>query len=348
MPLLDEDGFARLLKAPLTDHIFMIFGDDSYLKEVYAGRLQKAALPDETLRFFNFHSYEDDETPLDMIFEDADILPAMAEHTCLLIKNYPLNELGEKAVAETEQRLRDVPVTSVVIFYYSSLDFTYSKKDYPKWAPWIELFRRCGVAAELSHRTVPKTVQMLVRGAASRNATIGRDEAAYLVELCGDDLGNLLNEFNKLCAYADGSPITREMIDTIATKSVEASVFDISAMIFSGNADRAFAITYELLRQKTPMQSVIGALNQAYMTIYRYKVMRAAGKQLPQLLEDMGYRSDQSYIFNKISSYAGRCSMHKIRRSLEILIEADVKSKSTAAKPETLLTELIAELSAVE
>ena len=62
MPLIDEDGLQRLLKAPPQEHIFFLFGDDSYLKEVYAERLQKAVIADDALKFFNFHVYEDDET----------------------------------------------------------------------------------------------------------------------------------------------------------------------------------------------------------------------------------------------------------------------------------------------
>lgn len=347
MAILDEDGFGRLLKAPLTQHVFLIFGDDSYLKEVYSERLLKAVLPDETLKFFNLHTYEDDETSLDEIFADADTLPVMAEKICLLVKNYPLDQLGEKALKELEEPLKAVPETTVLIFHYPTVDFTGMRRNYPKWAGVIEIFNRCGVAVELTHRTQKKTAQMLVRGAASRGTSIDPDTAAYMIGVCGDDLGTLLNEFNKLCAYADGAPITKEMVDGIVTKSVEASVFDISAMIFTGNADKAFEIVYELLRQKTPVQSIMGALNQAYMTIYRYKTAMAAGRSIGELLNDMGYKSDQDYVFRKIAGPAAKFSMTKVRRSLEILIEADVKSKSTAASPETLLTEVIAKLCAV-
>lgn len=347
MPLLEEDGFAKLLKAPLGEHIFFLFGDDSYLKEVYADRLQKAVIKDDALKFFNYHVYEDAETPLDDIFADADILPVMTDKTCLLIKNYPLTELGKEALKELPARLKETPESSVLFFYYSSVNFTYNKREYPQWASIIELFRACGTAVELSHRTQRKTVQMLLKGAASRGTSISEPEAAYLLDVCGDDMGNLLNEFNKLCAYADGSPITKEMIDETVTKSVEASVFDISAMLFSGNADRAFAIVYELLRQKTPVQSVIGALNQAYMTAYRYKVMRAAGKNVSDVTADMGYKTDPTYAFNKTAKFAAGCSMEKLRRSLDILLNADITSKSTAVQPETLLTELIAKLAAV-
>lgn len=347
MPLIDEDGLSRLLKTDFTENKFLIFGDDAYLKEVYSDRLIKAVIKDDNLKFFNFHTYQDDETPLEDIFEDADILPVMADKTLLFIKNYPLCDLGEKGLKEFEEKLKSVPETSVAAFYYSSQDFTANKREFPKWAAVIELFRRIGTAAELSHRSEKKILNMLIKGAASRNTSIGADEAAYLVETCGDDTGNLLNEFNKLCAYADGAQITKEMIDDCVIKSVDASVFDISTAIFSGDADRAFQITNELLRQKTPIQSIMGALNQSYMTIYRYKTASVAGKSVSDFADALGYKENQSFVFNKIAPFAKKIDMDKIRSRLDILIEADIKSKSTSIDPATLITEVIAKLAAV-
>lgn len=347
MALIDEDALSKLCKNPGEEHIFLLFGDDSYLKEVYGERLQKAVLPEKSLQFFNFHAYEDADTPLEEIFDDADILPVMAERTCLLVKNYPLHTLSEKALKDFETNLAAVPQSCVIIFYYPTLEFTYNRREYAKWCAVIDIFKKLGVAAELSHRTGKKVIRLLLKGAADRGAAITENEAAYLIQVCGEDLGNLLNEFNKLCAYADGQPITTAMIDEIVTKSVEASVFDISAMIFSGNADKAFAIVYELLRQKTPVQSIMGALNQSYMTIYRYKVTKNAGRSLSELTEAMEYKGDQSYIFQKISAFANKSDMKKIRRSLDILTEVDIKSKSMSINPETLLTQVIASLCAV-
>ncbi|MBQ7637588.1 MAG: DNA polymerase III subunit delta [Clostridia bacterium] len=346
MPLIDEEGFAKLLKTDFTENKFMVFGDDGYLKEVYSDRLIKAVIKDESLKFFNFRTY-DEQAQADDIFEDADILPVMSDRTLLFIKNFPLSELGEKVLKEFEEKLKNVPDSSVMVFYYSSSDFSANKKEFPKWSAAIEMFRRVGTAVDLSHRTEKKIVRMLIKGASSRNASISEDAAAYFINVCGEDTGNLLNEFNKLCAFADSQPITKEMIDVCVTKSVDASVFDISAAIFSGNADRAFEITNELLRQKTPVQSILGALIQSYMTVYRYKTVKNAGRSLSEIIGPFGYKGDPGYLFGKISAFANRLEMKKLRSSLDILSEADIKSKSTSVDPASLLTEVIAKLCAV-
>ena len=71
MPLIDEDIFAKMLKGSITENIFLITGDDDYLKEHYCNLLTKKTV-DESLMFFNFHKYEDDESDLETIFADAE------------------------------------------------------------------------------------------------------------------------------------------------------------------------------------------------------------------------------------------------------------------------------------
>ena len=345
--LIREEQFAGLLKNGWKEHIFLIFGDDAHIKEVYVDRLVKAAVPDESLKFFNFRTCDDEETPPDDLFADADTLPVMSERRCMLVKNYPLNTFSEKALAEFEEKLRDVPESTVLVFAYPSVEFTTNPKDFPKWQPVIRVFSSCGVAAELSHRTKSKLVRMLMKGAVSRGATLSEDAALYLLDVSGEDEGNLLNEFNKLCAYADGREITREMIDETVTKSVEASVFDISTAILSKNNDRAYAIVFGLLRVKTPVQPILGALASTYVNLYRLKCAREAGRNPLELDEPYGYKGKLDYQTRKLSPFVGAYSVAQLRKAVEILLDADVTTKSQAFDPETLLTELIGRLASI-
>lgn len=346
MAILDEDRLNKLLKNDPTQNIWFFFGDDDYLKEYYCNRLIDLTV-DETLRFFNFHKYEDDNTPLESIFADADNLPVMCDKTCLLVKNYTLNSLGSKQQESFAASLSELPESTVMIFYFTTIPVVYNRRQNAKWADVIDLFQQRGVVAELNHRPQSKTVKMLIKGASQRGTSIGEPEARYLIETVGDDMQTLLNEFNKVCAYADGESVTKEMIDRTAVPTVEASVFDVSSSIFTGDTDKAFAIVQELLRQKTPLQSILGALAGSYVNLYRLKVAKTAGKSVPDFADAMGYKGNSVYVFKKIGGFADAMRLTAIKKSLDILLQADVKSKSTAAQPEILLTEVIAKLSAV-
>ena len=343
MPLIEEDGFSKLLKTDVKDNLFFIFGDDDYLKDYYCDKLV-AATVDESLKAFNFHVYQDDDADLDDIFADAENLPMMAEKTCLLVRNYPLQELKKDDLKQFEKQLDDLPETTVLIFFYGALPVEYNPGKGGKWNGVVSLFLKRGTVVRLDHRSPAKIAAMLVKGAKDRNAVIGQPEAQYFVECVGDDLQTLLNEFNKLCAYSCGEPITREMIDATAVKSIEANVFDISAAIFSGDTDRAFAVSNELLRQKTEIQPMLGAMISSFVDIYRYKVALNAGRSYSDFGEALGYKGNYGYRFKKIDSFARKSSIGSIRRAIDILSEADVRSKSTRVEDAILMTETIAKL----
>lgn len=343
MPLIDENALAKKLKAPISDHIWLLCGDDGFLKDHYCGRLIDACVK-EDLRVFNFHVYNDDEKELADIFADADNLPVMSEKTCLLVRNYPLCDLGKSQLEEFKNKLKTVPETTVLIFFYNTFELYDGKYVASKWSEAVNILSELGVAVNLSHRSQNKIAKMLVSRAPSRGTTIGEAEAQYLVDTVGDDMQTLLNEFNKLCSYSCGQPVTRQMIDEIAVKSIDANVFDISAAILSGKTDKAFAVTNELLRTKTPVQPIIGALASTFVNLYRYKTASAAGHTYEELAAPFGYKGNYGYSFRQVSPYAAKLPVQCIREALNVLLDADVKTKSMAFEPATLMSELIARL----
>lgn len=340
MPLTDEDIFSKMLKNGIEHNIFLFTGDEDYLKEHYCNQLVSKTV-DESLMFFNFHKYEDDETSLEAIFADADNLPVMSDKTCLLIRNYPLDSLGTAAVKEFEKALSEVPETTVMIFYFSSDKLPQGKN--AKWDALEKLFSKYGCTVKIEHRTPAKTAKLLVSRAKDKGTSIDYDTAMYLVNAVGDDLQTVLNEFNKVCAFSCGAPVTKEMIDTTAVKSVEASVFDISTSIFSGDTDKAFRILKELLRQKTAASAIIGALGSAYANAYRLKVALNNDKSVSDFASDYQYK-ETKYTFGKIAPFVKKSTLSSIRKALDLLLEADVKSKSSRISEEILLTELISKL----
>ncbi|MBR3596887.1 MAG: DNA polymerase III subunit delta [Clostridia bacterium] len=340
MPFIDEDKFNSMLKGEIKQNIFFFCGDDDYLKEFYCTKLTSKTV-DESLKFFNFHVYEDGDTALDVIFADADNLPVMAEKTCLLVKNYPLDSLKSEETKEFEHSLKNIPESTVMIFYNSASHIPTGKNT--KWDNIIKLFSELGTVVRIEHRTPHKTAKLLVSRAKEKGTSIDYETAMYLIDCVGDDLQTVLNEFNKVCAFSCSEPVTGEMIDMTAVKSVEASVFDISASIFSGDTDKAYKILSELLRQKTPASSIIGALASAYVNAYRLKVAYNADMRVEDFASVFQYK-ETKYTFNKIAPFVKKTKLSSLRQALDILSGADVKSKSSRISDEILLTELISKL----
>lgn len=339
MPVINEDKLSRLIKEGVKQNIWLIFGNDTFLKEFYCDKLVKSVV-DDSLKTFNFRCFNDDEADVDEIIAATDILPVMSERTCVLVRNFPLASLRKDELAVLEKGLKQMSDTTVLIFLFNTISIDYGKRDAQKWTDAVNLVMKYGVCARLDKRTPEKVARLLVSRAKERNTSISFEDALYLTETVGGDMQTVQNEFNKLCSFADGKPVTTVMIDEVCTKSITASVFDISKKIFCGKTDDAYRIMGELLRQKTPLQSILGALASAFATSYRYKLALNENRSPSEFKEAFSYNGR----LDDFSSFVRSSRLSSVKKCIEIILEADVKSKSTSVDEAALLTELISKL----
>lgn len=341
MAPINEEKLAKLIKDGAKQNIWLLFGNDTFLKDMYCDKLVKAAV-NESLKAFNFRVFNDEEADISEILAATDILPVMSERTCVLVRNFPLASLRKDEIAEFENGLRQMSETTVLIFFFGTINFEYGKKDFQKWTDIINLVSKYGICAELNKRTPERTAKMLVTRAKDRNTQISAEDARYLVDAVGGDMQTVQNEFNKVCSFADGRPVTREMIDTVCTKSIEASVFDIGKCIFGGDTDRAYKLMNELLRQKTPLPAITGAMASTFVNAYRYKLALNADVSPAEFKEAFKFYGNLS----EIAPFVKAAKLSTLKECISILLEADTKSKSTSTDSAVLLTELTAKLAA--
>lgn len=346
MALLNEDGLRKLMKSDTPHGLFCIFGEDTYLKDFYLKKLINAAV-DPALAAFNLRSFTRNERELTDIYEAVEALPMMSEYQCVLVRDYPLYDLKKDDFEDFSKVLSDLPETTLLIFFMGDPEIEYNPRKPDKWTKYFDLFNKYGTLVNLSHRTENAVIKTLVNGAKERGTSIDAETAQYLVDRAGTDLQTLLNEFNKLCAYADGEPINREMINECVQQSVEASVFDICHALLAGNADHAFEILHELLRRRVDAQSLIGGMAFNWIDLYRAKAALAEDKRLTDYAEEYNYRKKPAGALSAAMQDARSCTRKQITAALDILADADAQLKSRAVNDALLLEETLVRIAGV-
>jgi len=347
MAVLDEEGFGRYLKSGIKDNVFFIWGSDDYLKNYYCDTLVKKLVP-EDMQTFNLHIYDNDETPFEEIFETAANYPMMSDYLCLLVRNYNIHKLDKNSFAQLKNKLAEIPETTVIIFYFETVEVEYGKSWRPTaWNPVVDWFGTACVSVELNPRTPEKLVSMLVKSAGKRGGSIDASTAAYFVEFVGVDLMNLNNEFDKLCDYSHGKPITRQMIDEVCVRSVSSDVFRICESLFARNNDEAFAVLNELIRIGVKAPEILGAMSSTFVNMYRMKVAFGCGRSLTDVARIFEMNKGQIYTAGKLEKTVRPLKSEAIRRCLDSLIAADMKIKRSSESDAVILTELIAKLGEV-
>lgn len=179
----------------------------------------------------------------------------------------------------------------------------------------------------------------ITRGLTKRGCSVSPNNARRIAELCGDDLFILQSEIEKLANYAQGGEITAEMIDSLVTRSLSASAFDIQGHILSGNSNAALGVLEDLYAKRTDPNKILGGLVYSFARTYRVTLSRGARNGAETLKDSFGY-SENAVKYDA----AARMNPPKERllAILKLLGEADRKLKLSLGDPKEILEAFIA------
>ncbi len=339
MAKLNEEGLKKQIKEGSFSNAYMLYGTENYLKDLYLSRLKKKLI-NPAFADFNYHAFEGRDVSIDDIILAAQTVPMMSEYSLIVVHDFPFDE-NKEAVKALKEFLSDMPDYCITVFWYESIVIE-TKKDSP-WKGVISAFTKAGSAVEINERTVGELIKLLCAYASKRGCNLERNNASYLIEVSGQNLQTLFNELDKICSYVKSGEITREHINSLATKTLQAKIFDISKFIIQGNSDLAYNGIFALLYQKEEAKSILSAIASYYVDMYRVKCAKEAGKVPADVAQHYNY-GNRDWILSKAAADSSKISLNSLREALDILANADFQIKSNAAQPDIILEEAVAKL----
>ncbi|MBO5858476.1 MAG: DNA polymerase III subunit delta [Clostridia bacterium] len=335
MPALNESALKEKLRENPVG-VYLIYGEESYLKKAYIDKIV-AKTVDESFADFNFHTFDGKEASLSDIYESAQAVPMMAERKCVLVKDFPLDNLDENGVDQLKTVIEDNPEDCALIFSFVA----YEPKG-AKWTKVIKLFEKLAFAVKLEKKTSLELSKMLESGAKKRGKVFEKGVASYLVTCVGADLNTLLNETEKVCAYAQGE-ITKADVDAVCIKSLDARVFDMIKDLTARRFDSAFKKLEQLFEQREDEFQILGALIASYSDIYRAKTAVKSGGRAEDVAKFYNYAGKEFRLTNAARNSAS-LTFDDISECISILVEADTAMKSTATDKRLILEKTIVKL----
>lgn len=345
MAKITEAELKAQIKSGAFTNAYLIFGQEGYLKNHYVNLLRKKIV-EPAFEAFNFHSYNGKDTTMDEILKDAELLPMMSSYNFVLVCDYPFDK-NESDIKLVQEFLKDIPETTIFVFWYDALEFPFKNKDGKVSAKSTKLenaFAKAGAVVELNSKTEAELVKMLVSGFKKRGYELLPNLAKYLISVSGTDIQTLQNETEKICFYLKGNEITKEAIDKLATKSLQARVNDLSKAILAGDSNKAYSVLNALFFNDKDVKSdyLLGTITKSYVDMYRVKCAKAAGKPATDIKNYFFYPYD-SYINNAVRDSAN-LSVKQLRKSLDVLMDADNALKSTSTDDRLIFEELVVKL----
>jgi DNA polymerase-3 subunit delta len=332
MSLLTRQDLHRALKQGEIRPLYLLFGAESYLRDLAARALADMSLKGAALREFNETSYSLANTDVQQAIAAAEQLPMMAARRVVEIRDFgKLREADEEALMRYLAR----PVeTSTVIFIADDLD---KRRKLSK-----TLLDAC-VAVEFAPLSDAELAEWARKRLRELKVQTDDRTLHQLVALVGSDVRTLSNELEKLATAALSSGlISMEMVDTLVGRSRELSNFELADHLIARNRKRALQTLQRLLDDGAEPVMLIGLIGSNYRRLALAKELMAKGAANQEVYRQVG-------IFGKREEFlatARRSDAQTLARSIRRIAAADLAIKTSQATPRLQLELLICELAA--
>ncbi len=337
MPL-SEKALKSSLDSGALCSVYIIFGNDGFLKKQSVDRIIKASVGDDDLNLLRFEATSD----LQDVYDELNGFPVMAERKCVILTDFDIDGCGKNDFERLLSLAGDRYETSVFVIYFDTVAIDLKKSDRIK--KLIEAAESVGgISALLDHRTRDELARSLSVSAKKQGCTLTPQNAGYLIDVCSAETQILINELAKLCSYANGAEITRDMIDRVAVKSVEASVYDLSARIIAGNTAGAMSLLDDLLFMKVAPEIIVFNISSAFVDMFRAAAAKDAGLRPEQIAADFKMKG-REFVLRRAGDNLRRYDYKKLDLSFSALIDADRKIKSYSSNERIIMEQLIVKL----
>jgi DNA polymerase-3 subunit delta len=332
MSTATREDLRKALKAGRIEPLYLLFGAETYLRDLAARAIADTALCDAPLREFNDSSFSLMSADVQHAIAAAEQLPMMTERRVVRVTEFSrLREADEEALSRYLAR----PVeSSVVIFIADDLD---KRRKLSK-----QLLDAC---TSVEFAPLPDAELATWAKSRLRELKAETDDRALhqLVALVGSDVRTLSNELEKLATAAlPSSRITMEMIDTLVGRTRVLSNFELTDHLIARNRRRALQTLQRLLDDGAEPVMLIGLIagNFHRLALAKELMARGAAKEEVFRLVAMPYSKREEFL-----ATARRSESAALARSIERIAAADLAIKTSQATPRLQLELLVCELS---
>ena len=159
----------------------------------------------------------------------------------------------------------------------------------------------------------------------SYKVNVDENTLQYLIECCGTNMQDLINETRKLIEYAgkDGK-IQKQDIDKLCIKKIESIIFDLTDNLGQKKVKEAIDVLYNLIASKEPIQKILITLYNHFKKLYFVKLAVENNKDIATSLN---LKANQMFLVNKYKMQAKGFKTSELRKIIQELQDLDYKYK---------------------
>lgn len=311
------------IKTGQLNHIYLLYGEEAYLRKQYRDRLKEAVIGDDTM---NYHYYEGKDISIGEVIDQAETLPFFAERRLIIIENSGLFKSGGEELAAY---LSEPAPTAYFLFAETEVD---------KRSRLFKTVQSKGCAVEFAVQDEETLKRWILGMIKKENKKISQGALELLLEKTGTDMENIRRETEKLFCYClDKEAVTEADIEEVCTKRLSGHIFDMVGAIADKRQKKALELYYELLALKEPPMRILFLIARQFNLLLQVKELRGKGYPNKTIGEKVGL---PGFIAGKYVTQASRFRTEDIREAVEACVAAEEDIK-TGRMNDTMSVELL-------
>ncbi len=341
MAVITESDIKTAIKNKQFMKAYYFYGKDTASVETFTNALV-SRMVDKENSAYNFHAFDGKNFDAEAFSDACEALPFFAERVCCTVCDLNAETLNADMLKELSDTVSDLPDSTTVIFYYTSVDVTDGKK-YPtaKNKKLMDAVGKTGGVCNFALKTPAVLSKEIMAKVSAANCGISREAAVFLAEQCLCDMMMINNEIDKLTAYANGNEITIDMVRELSPKQIDTTAFDLVKAIARMDTRTAMRLFNDLTAEKIEPIPILYAVSGNMLDLYRAGAAMSGRRSAADVKEDFGYSKNLAFRVDNAFRDVQRISMPHLRNCIKILADADEAMKSSKADPRILLEETI-------
>lgn len=305
----------------------LFFGDETYLLETKLKKIKK-----EFGDLVNGINYiQIDETNIKEIISDIETPAFGYEKKLIIAKNTGLFKKEKKTAKGAEAEVIKL-ANKIAEYINENIDLINSAVELifvEEVAEKNELYKtieKNGTVTEFAELKLPELMQNLQKICMAYKVKIDNNTAKYLVECCGTNMQDLINEIRKLIEYVGANGvITNKEIDLLCIKQIDSVIFDLTDNLGKKDIEKAMQVLNELIYEKEPIQKILITLYNHFKKLY---IVKIAEKYRKDLATSMKLKPNQMFLTTKYKMQAKYFSEEEIRKIMAEFINLDANYKT--------------------
>ncbi len=321
--------------------VYLLFGEETYLRNLAAKTITEMVLKDSEIREFNESEISLKSSDIQTALASANQIPMIDARRIVRVSDVIVSAtknkdtIPEEDEAAIKEYLLNPAESTVLVFIADEFD------------------RRRKISKLLIEHSVSVEFEMLhdrdlLSWAKDRLKDFGAsaDEKSlmHLISLVGSDVRKLTIELQKLATAAlPATVITDELVEKLAPNTRELSNFDLADHLLQKNRSGALKVMKKILDDGAEPLMLLGLLSYNFHRLFLAKEMMSEGidrKEVSRVIR-LPWNKQQEFLENARRTERGRFAW-----ILRRLAETDLSIKTSVATPRLQIEMLICELAA--